>query len=97
MSREATTANSLGRQPKDSSEIRRFRAAKQRQIRDPALLPPLRGSTPALNPFLGLTPEAICCRRFATQRYVNLKTRVLGYFFGLPAIPVGPQKLAAGR
>ncbi len=29
-------------------------------IRDQELLPPLRGSTFSFDPFLGLTPEAIC-------------------------------------
>ncbi len=57
-SREATAANGLWRKPKDSTEN--------------DWNEPLRGSMPTFERFLGLTPEAICCRRFATQENVQL-------------------------
>ena len=69
-SREATEANSLGRQPKDcvlEQELSREAAAD--------MSPKFAAAALRLNvistAFLGLTPEAICYRRFATQEMRN--------------------------
>jgi hypothetical protein len=59
-------AASCGRKPADKNDKSDSReAAKRRQ--QSRLLPPLRGSNFDLIPIRGLTPTAMCCRRFAAK------------------------------
>jgi len=62
-----TTVSSLGREPQDAREQRQLSPGGATQTASVSALSPLRGLRVHLPIFLGLTPQATHCRRFAAK------------------------------
>jgi hypothetical protein len=73
-SREAAAADSCGRQPAVSEHQKNSRAAKRRQqFASRLAVAASRLLIPILSLFRGLTPTAICYRRFAAPENAQLQ------------------------